>query len=137
MNDQLDPLQTLISEDVKAADREQLAKLLTPYVSFEKKSSQMHLTASFLKLESNMDKLELLFLIEKARSLLFESGEKEGLSQIDIIKLDIMPPGSVKSTLKRMFDVKKVRQNASEKYYLPNYRISELFEKYSVKEGVK
>lgn len=135
MDKQKDPLQELLSDDVKAADREQLAALLTPYISFERKSGEIHFKGMFLELNSNMDKLEIVFLAEKARVLLFKEGSNEGMSQGDIISFDIMPSGSVKSTLKKLSDAKKVRKNSSGKYYLPNYRIPELFDKYSIKKN--
>jgi len=125
-----DPLQNLISDDFKTEDREDLALLLTPYVSFDKNSKKMSFKESFQKIDNNAEKLEMVFLAEKAQSLLFDGGENEGFSQIDIISLDIMPPGSVKSTLKKMFDKKAVRKSSTGKYMIPNYRLPELFDKY-------
>jgi hypothetical protein len=54
----------------------------------------------------------------------------DGMTQGDITTMDILPEGSVKSTLKRLFDSKKIKKNtADSSYYIPNYRINEVVEK--------
>lgn len=129
----MDALLQLVSEDIKEEDREKLATLLMPYVGFDKNSKELRVKEAFQKIGNNYDKLELVFIAEKARSLLFEDGKNEGLAQSDIITLNIMPIGSVKSSLKKLYDTKKIRKTPQGKYFIPPYRLSELFTKYSLK----
>lgn len=130
-----DPLEQLLSDDFKAEDRERLATLLLNYIIFDKESKQVHFKDTFHNLDNNSDKMELVFLTEKARALLFENGKNEGLGQSDIIAFDILPIGSVKTTLKKLFDTGKIKKNQQGKYFLPSYRLNELFAKYSTKES--
>jgi len=132
-NTHTDPLEQLIAEDFRAEDRTRLATLLAPYVAFDKNSKELRFKEPFQGLV-NTDKLEIAFLAEKARALLFKDEANEGLGQGDIIALDIMPAGSVKSTLKRLFDPKQIRKSSNGKYTIPNYRLLELFNKYIAKE---
>ncbi len=134
MNQATDPLQGLIGEDLRSDDRERLASLLTPYVSFDKNSEKPVFKRAIQEMGSNANKVELVFLAEKARALLFPNATNEGLGQSEIIALDIMPEGSVKSTLKKLFDTKQIRKSSNGKYVIPNYRILELQNKYEAKE---
>ncbi len=126
-----DPLKQLIGEDLGVEERKRLAALLIPYVSFDKDSKESYFKKAFQEV-NNTDKVELILVIEKAHSLLFEEGKNEGLAQSDIIKMKIMPVGSVKTSLKRLFDSKKISKSPQGKYFIPQYRLSELFKKYSL-----
>ena len=128
-----DPLQQLVSEDFREEDRQRLAVLLLPYIVFDKNSKKPHFKEAFQKIDNNADKIELVFLTEKARSLLFEDGNNEGLGQSEILSFDILPAGSVKTSLKKLTDGNKIRKNSQGKYFIPSYRLSELFTKYSSK----
>lgn len=124
-----DPLLQLLVDDVKAVDREKLARFLKGRVFFNKDNGEMNFTESF-SLLSNLDKLEIVFIADKARFLILPNAKEEGLSQKDILVLDIMPQGSVKSSLKSLSDSKRVIKNKKDKYYIPNYRLTEIFNKY-------
>lgn len=130
MNQQ-DPLSKLVASGTKEADRQRLADLLEPYVVLDEKSYQANFKDKFFELQNNTDRLEIILLAEKARALFFEKGEGEGLSPTSLINLEFMPKGSVKTTLKNLFDKKKILKNSEGKYYIPNYRVNELFLKFT------
>jgi len=126
-----DPLQDLVSDNTEDIDRAQLAGLLKMYVAFSKDGELTFLPA-FYKLD-NTSKILVILTAQKARHLLFgETHTSEALSSADIISLDVMAEGSVKSTVKRLlektYDIKK---NADKKYYIPNYQLSSLQQKIS------
>lgn len=127
-----DPLAQLIMDDPKALDRDLLVSILKSYVGFDKEG-QIIIIERFRQLQSNTDKIEMLFIASKARALLFV-GKPEGLTQIELIKLDVMPVGSVKTTLKRLSDQNKVVKNRAGAYYIPTYRLSELSTKFNKEE---
>jgi len=136
MNDKTktDPLEKLFkdSSTIQAEQREKLANLLEPYVilSKDKDSKLMNFKQNFISL-INVNKVEVVFLAEKARALYLNDEKNEGLGQTDLIALKIMPAGSVKSSLNKLSKDKYVIQNAKGKYMLPNYRLPDLFMKYS------
>ncbi|EKD47581.1 MAG: hypothetical protein ACD_65C00376G0009 [uncultured bacterium] len=138
MDTQSDPLAKLFRDNasIQEEEREKLAALLEPYVVLgnEKDIRSMNFKPAFLQLV-NVEKLEIIFLSEKARALFFKDGKNEGLGQGDIISLNAMPSGSVKSSLKKLADDKKVVQVSTGKYIIPNYRIHELFTKYFKEES--
>ena len=81
---------------------------------------------SFLSAFNSLDnrkKIEIVLAAAKARSLLLN--QKDGMRPADIIALDIMPLGSVKSGLKGLFDSRQIKKDG-ERYVLPGYRINEL-----------
>jgi len=125
-----DPLSKLVTSNAKEVDRQKLADLLEPYVVFDETSHEMNFRDKFNELQNNADKLEVIFLADKARTLIFGEERKEGLSQSDLVAIEVMPRGSVKSTLKMLSDKRKVLKNTEGKYYIPNYRINELFLKF-------
>lgn len=131
----IDPLSKLVSDDFKAEDRKKLADILLPFVIIDNDTQRPNFKESFYKIENNNDKLELILITEKARALFFEKGENEGLRPTDIISLEIIPEGSVKTGLKRLFDSGKIKKKKSGEYFLPNYRLPELFSKYLNKNG--
>jgi len=125
--DQDDPLQQLLADDAKSIDRNRLAAFLKPYVLFDKATREPHFLADFATIISNDAKVEVVLLVSKARSLIFD--ELEGLTPIEIIKMDIMPEGSVKSSIKKLSDGRKIKKDAAGKYSIPNYRINEIFDR--------
>jgi len=128
---QENPLSKLVASNAREVDRQKLADLLEPYVLFDEISHEMSFKDKFNELQNNADKLEIIFLADKARSLIFDEKDKqEGLSQGNLIIMEVMPKGSIKSTLKTLFDKRKVLKNAKGKYYIPNYRLNELFLKF-------
>lgn len=129
MNDSTgDPLAQLLVDDFKAEDREKLASLLKGLIFFSKEGD-ISFTETFSKLP-NLEKMEVIFVADKARFLLFSGDREEGLAQKDLIVLDIMPKGSVKFCLKKLADKKKVLKSKNGSYYIPNYRLSEIYERY-------
>jgi len=130
MNINQDPLNKLTSDDFGAEDRDKLATLLQPYVVFDKNFEKLQFREPFYLLDVNVDKLEVIFLAEKARAIRLKDENNEGLAQRDLIILNVMPKGSIKSSLKKLADKKQVTKNTKGKYTIPNYRLSQLFDKY-------
>jgi hypothetical protein len=124
-NQENDPLQSLLMDDASSVNRERLASFLRPFVVFDKSSKAANFLPGFQLLPTNTAKVEVLLLAAKARSLLF--GEKEGLTPGEIIDLGIMAPGSVKSSLKNLYDSSKIRKENG-RYSLPPYRITGVME---------
>lgn len=122
-----DPLQELLADDAQSVDRNRLAAFLKPYVRFDKATKEPHFLADFTTIISNEAKVEAVLLTSKARSLIFD--EPEGLTPIEIIKLDIMPEGSVKSSLKKLNDGRKIKKDAAGRYSIPNYRIGDVIDR--------
>lgn len=134
MDNTQDPLTHLISEDFRKEDRERLALTLKPYIVFDKNDKTLNFTDTFFKIGNNANRIELALLAEKARSLLFENGENEGMGQKELILLKIMPAGSVKSSLNKLSIDKKVIKG-ERGYYIPNYKLSEALVKYLIEEN--
>lgn len=133
MND-IDPLAKLVVSDSKEVDRQKLSDLLEWYVFFDQTDQKMNFKDKFYELGRNTDKLELILLADKARALYFPD-RTEGVSQSDVLAVQAMPEGSVKSSLKTLFDSRKILKNNDGKYYIPAYRLTELFSKF--KDGGK
>ena len=125
-NNSTDPLQSLIAEDTKSIDKNRLAAFLQPYVRFDKTSKGFSFLADFDTVATNDAKIEVVLIASKARALIFD--EPEGLSPTEIISLDILPEGSVKSSLKKLYDTRKIKKNNAGKYILPNYRLNKVLE---------
>ncbi len=124
-----DPLADLFSDDVKAIDRGTVATALKPYIILDRTTNAIAVLPAFEKVNGNAEKIEIILMASKALSLLVD-GQRDGMTQGDITTMDIMPEGSVKSTLKKLFDSKKIKKNtADSSYYIPNYRINEVVEK--------
>lgn len=128
--DNNDPLAKLIAADTKGADRKKLADILEPYVEFDQTSHEVNFKDKFRELRTNAEKLEVILLADKARTLVFNDGKKEGMSQSEVLTVEAMPKGSVKSTLKMLSDSRKILKTTEGKYYIPGYRLSELFSKF-------
>jgi len=123
-----DPLADLFSDDIKAIDRGTVAAALKPYIILDRTTNAIAVLPAFEKVGGNIEKIEIILMASKALSLLID-GQRDGMSQSDITTMDIMPEGSVKGTLKKLFDSKKIKKNADSSYYVPNYRINEIVEK--------
>lgn len=124
-----DPLADLFSDDVKSIDRGTVAVALKPYIILDRSTNAIAVLPAFEKVEGNIEKIEIILLASKALSLLVE-GQSDGMTQAGVISMDIMPEGSVKSTLKKLFDSKKIKKNTGvASYYIPNYRTNEVVEK--------
>lgn len=124
-----DPLADLFSDDVKAIDRGTVATSLKPYIVLDRTTNAIAVLPAFAKVNGNAEKIEVILMASKALSLLVD-GQRDGMTQGDITTMDIMPEGSVKSTLKKLFDSKKIKKHAADSsYYIPNYRINEVVEK--------
>ena len=130
--DQSDPLAALLADDTKAIDRNRLASFLAPYVQFDKATKEISFLGGFSSIISNESKLEVILLASKARFLILE--EVEGFSPSEIIKMEIMPEGSVKSSIKKLSDARKIKKNVNGKYIIPNYRMNDIIGRLS-KEG--
>jgi len=113
--------------------QQKIAEILKKFVMFDREGKEMNFSESLIKLP-NIEKLEIVFLAEKARSLIFGNSKAEGLSQKDIINFDIAPEGSVKATLKILIDTTKVKKNKLGTYYIPNYRLPEIYKKHRAEE---
>jgi hypothetical protein len=122
-----DPLTSLFSNDSKATDRKTLADLLKPYWALEKASNEFQLLSAFHKIDGNDTKIEVLLAGAKARSLL--SSISDGLSPGEIIALGVMPTGSAKTSLKKLFDNHKISKDKEGRYMLPSHRIPDLVKK--------
>lgn len=124
-----DPLADLFSDDVKAIDRGTVAAALKSYIILDRTTNAIAVLPAFEKVNGNAEKIEIILMASKALSLLVDD-QRDGMTQGDITTMDIMPEGSVKSTLKKLFDSKKIKKNTVDSsYYIPNYRINEVVEK--------
>ena len=123
---QIDPLAKLVVSESQAVDKQDLADLLLPYVSINKESKELDFSQSFREL-TNVDKIFILLSALKARNLILEIDEKTSPS--DIIKIEIMPAGSVKATLKSLLDSNEIKSEKG-KYFLPNYKIQQVVKRF-------
>jgi len=120
----------LLADDTRAVDRERIASFLSPYVQFDKATKEISLLGAFNSIISNEGKVEVVLMASKARFLILDI--PEGLSPSEMIKMDIMPEGSIKSSLKKLYDGRKIKKEASGgKYFIPNYRIGNVIERLS------
>lgn len=123
-NDINDPLAALFTDDAKAVDRKQLAAVVAPYISIDKETKEFGFLPAFSELENNMLKIEILLSAAKARSMYLS--QPDGLLPVEIIATGIMAVGSVKSSLKSLFDGHKINKDKNGRYFLPAYRVPEL-----------
>lgn len=117
-----DPLQGLLVSETQAIDRQELADLLMPYLSIHKETKSFDFSSRFRDLPNN-EKILIILAANKARSLISEEVVDE-ITPSELIKMDIMPEGSVKGTLKALLDARDIK-SVSGKYYLPNYKLSQ------------
>lgn len=113
------PLEDLLIDEAQDINLAELAQILKPFIVIDKSSSAIQFLQPFYE-HKNEVKILILLAASKAKKELL--GGEEKLSPSDIIALDIMPEGSVKGTLKKLYDEKIIRAENS-KYYLPNYQI--------------
>lgn len=123
MTDHQNPLEGLLVSDTDPINKKELADLLTPYINIDQKEKSFNFIGEFMKL-NNADKIYLILSAVKARSMLFNDMEDK-ISPVDIVKMDIMPEGSVKATLKKLKDDNKISSDNG-KYYLPNYKLHDI-----------
>lgn len=124
-----DPLKELLANDIKSIDKRKLTDFLKAYIFVDPSTEEIGFTENYRGLDSNIKKIEIVLLASKARSLIFEEQE-DGLTPIEIIRMEIMPEGSVKSSLKKLADDHLIKQNANGKYLIPDYGVTKLIQKY-------
>lgn len=129
MKDKNDPLAVLFTDDAKAVDRQQLATVVAPFITLDKESKEFGFLPAFSGLESNALKIEVLLAAARARAMFLN--EPDGLLPGEIIATGIMAVGSVKSTLKNLFDGHKIKKDKEGRYLLPPYRVPELVKKFT------
>jgi hypothetical protein len=122
-----DPLAALISRDAKATDRKKLAELLGPYMVIDQDSKEFSFHSGLHDIDDNETKIEILLAGAKARALYFNL--PDGLLPGEVIAAGLMPEGSVKTSLKRLFDKHKIKKDKEKRYFLPAHRIAELIKK--------
>lgn len=113
------PLEDLLVDESQSVNLAELAQILKSFVVIDKSSKTIQFLPPFYE-QKNEVKILISLAASKARRELL--GNEEKMSPSDIIALDIMPEGSVKGTLKKLYDEKIIRAENS-KYYLPNYQI--------------
>jgi len=116
------PFGKLIVDEGQELNQQELADLLEPFVVFVKTTRSVDFLPDFRSLPNDL-KVSVILAASKARALIFSGDEK--LSPKEIINLDLMPEGSVKSSIKKLYDAKEIKAEGK-KYYLPNYRIASL-----------
>jgi hypothetical protein len=117
------PLKSLIVEGNQNLDLHQLTDLLTDRIAFTA-DGDIQFLADFYE-ASNQQKMLIVLLGAKAKSILFEG--QDGFTPSEIIAHDIMPLGSVKSTLKSLLeDTHEIKKSGEKRYYVPNYVIAKL-----------
>jgi len=129
-----DPLQQLLADDARSIDRHRLANFLKEYIRFDRATQELHCLNGFEKIDSNDLKIAVVLLAAKARALIFDQ-VNDAMSPIEIIKLEIMPEGSVKSAVKRLFDSRKIKKSSDGKYFIPNYSVGNIIAEVSGEEG--
>jgi hypothetical protein len=128
-SDKNDPLASLFTDDAQAINREQLALLLSPFLSIDRESNELVFKADFNKIKGNDSKIEILLAGAKARSLFLNL--PDGLLPKEIIATSILPIGSIKSSLKNLSDNHKIKKDKEGRYSVPTYRISELSKQFN------
>ena len=119
-NQNKNPLEDLLIDESQGVNLVELAQMLKPFVGIDKSSKTIQFLPHFYEQKGNELKILIVFAASKAKKELL--GGEEKMSPSEIIDLDIMPTGSVKGTLKKLFD-KKIIKSDNSKYYLPNYQI--------------
>lgn len=118
----IDPLSKLVVSESQAVDRQELADLLSPYLSINKETQSLDFSGAFREL-SNAEKILIILSAVKAKNLVLNTEDK--ITPSEIIKMDIAPEGSIKGTLKNLLESKDIKSDKS-KYYLPNYKLSQI-----------
>lgn len=118
----INPLHELLVDEDSQLNLRELTETIKPYLIINKNSKKVDFLPSFNNL-NNQKKILVILAGSKARSLLFN--EEEKISPTHIISLQVMPTGSVKSTLKRLLSTKEINCKDSA-YFIPNYKINTL-----------
>jgi len=118
----IDPLQRLIVSESQAVDRQELADLLAPYLTINKETKTFDFSSGFRDL-SNANKILIILSAIKAKSLIL--GTEDKITPSEIIRMEVAPEGSIKTTLKTLFDSREIKSEKG-KYYLPNYKLSQV-----------
>jgi len=126
-----DPLQKLFVSESQAIDRQELAELLSPFLSINKENQNLDFSGKFHELP-NAEKILLVLAAIKARSLVL--GTEDKISPSEIIKMEVAPEGSIKGTLKALLESKDIKSDNG-KYSLPNYKLSQVVARF--KKGEK
>ncbi len=127
-----DPLASLVSTDSKSTDRKKLADLLFSYIIIDQDTKEFGFHQAFHEIVGNHTKIELLLAGAKARALYFNM--IDGLFPAEIMLAGLMPEGSVKSSLKKLFDKHQIKKDKEGRYFLPAHRITDIFKKTNSKE---
>ena len=122
----IDPLQKLIVSESQAVDRQDLADLLSSYLSINKETQSFDFSGTFQELP-NAEKILIVLSAVKARSLIL--GTEDKITPSELIKMDIAPEGSIKGTLKALLESKDIKSDSG-KYYLPNYKLSQVVSRF-------
>lgn len=122
-----DPLAALISSDAQATDRKKLVELVGPYMVIDQESKEFSFHPALHEVSGNDAKIEILLAGAKARALYFEL--PDGLAPGEIMAAGLMPDGSVKTSLKKLFDSHRIKKDKEGRYFLPAHRIQELIKK--------
>jgi hypothetical protein len=125
-----DPLASLISNDAQATDRKKLAELLVPYIVIDQDSKEFGFLQAFHDVVGNDTKIELLLAGAKARALYFNM--EDGLLPGEIIAASLMPEGSAKTSVKKLFDKHQIKKNKEGRYFLPAHRVTDIIKKISI-----
>lgn len=129
MSNNNDPLSSLISSDARATDRKKLAELLAPYLVIDQDSKEFSFHSAIYDIDGNDVRVEILLAGAKARALFFSLAD--GLTAGEVIAAGLMPEGSVKTSLKKLFDSHKIKKDKGGRYFLPAHRIQELNKKFN------
>lgn len=122
----IDPLQRLVVSESQAIDRQELADLLSSYLSINKETQFFDFSGTFRELP-NAEKILIVLSAVKARNLIL--GAEDKITPSELIRMDIAPEGSVKSTLKALLESKDIKSDNG-KYYLPNYKLSQVVSRF-------
>lgn len=122
--DNIDPFAKLLVSESQTINKQELADLLAPYLSINKETKAIVDFSPEFRNLSNENKILIVLSAVKARNLIFNDVE-DRISPIEIIRMEIAAEGSVKATLKRLFENKEIKSE-NKKYYIPNYKITQV-----------
>ncbi len=118
------PLEELLSSASVKLDRGGLAACLKPYIIVGSEGSHEIVVLDSLFTLPNRLIIQVLLLASKARAQLFDS-QADGLLPKEIIDIDVMPIGSVKTSLKNLYDSRNIRKTSDGRYVIPNYKVED------------
>ena len=126
MEESKDPLLSLVADDALSIDRARIAEFLRPLVSIDKKSMQLTFRSTFHSIDDNRRKIEVVLAGALARSLVFPDVSPSLLPK-EIIAMQVMPAGSVKTALRTLIKSGSIKKDSAGAYHIPMYRLDELF----------